>query len=87
MTCQGQSINDSEAHLAQVMRQHIRDEIKLGKSDDEILTYIADRYGSEVILKTNFNSETIWLWCVPFLLFSYLALQLRKSFRAPDNNI
>lgn len=80
MTCHGQSINDSESHLAQVMRKHIRDEIKSGKSDEEILDYIEDRYGKEAILKTSFSLETFWLWCAPFLLLAFLLFRYKKLF-------
>ena len=51
MVCQNQSIDDSDAPLAEDLRLLIREQIKAGKNDDEILDFIEDRYGEFALLK------------------------------------
>lgn len=64
-TCQGLSINESEAGFSQQMRAKIREEIQAGKSDQEILAYFTERYG-EWILRSPPKEGFNWLlWGLP----------------------
>ncbi|WP_374378625.1 cytochrome c-type biogenesis protein [Dongia sp.] len=71
VVCQAQSIDESDAGIASDMRRLIREEIAGGKSDDEILTYLSDRYGDFVLFSPPFKARTLLLWVGPFLLLGF----------------
>ena len=84
LVCQNQSIDDSNAPLAKDLRILIRKKIIKGKSDDEIYTFLSDRYGDFILLKPAFNVKTIGLWLLPFvfLLIGFLIIyNHNKKFR------
>jgi len=84
VVCQAQSIDESDAGIASDMRQLIRSEIAAGKSDDEILTYLSDRYGDFVLFKPPFKASTALLWAGPFLLLALGAVIILVFFRKRD---
>ena len=51
MVCQNQSIDDSNAPLARDLRLLVREQLKTGKTDDEIRSFLVARYGAFVLLK------------------------------------
>jgi cytochrome c-type biogenesis protein CcmH len=65
MVCQNQSIDDSEAPLAHDLRVLVRERLKAGDSDSQVLDYLVDRYGEFVLLKPRFELQTIMLWGLP----------------------
>jgi|TARA_B110000438_G_C15804852_1_gene646807 cytochrome c-type biogenesis protein CcmH len=67
MVCQNQSIDESNAPLAKDLRILIRNEIKSGKADDEIYTFLTTRYGDFILLKPPLNLGTLALWFLPFI--------------------
>jgi cytochrome c-type biogenesis protein CcmH len=86
MVCQNQSIDDSDAPLAKDLRMLIREQIKAGKTDDEILVFIEDRYGEFALLKPRFDFKNAPLWALPFLLILAGIFLMRSFFRnAPKN--
>ena len=78
MVCQNQSIDDSNSTLAKDLRILIRDEIKNGKSDNEIYDFLTKRYGDFILLKPPLNLSTLALWFLPFifLIIGFLVLYL-----------
>ncbi|MCW2286481.1 cytochrome c-type biogenesis protein CcmH [Rhodoblastus acidophilus] len=70
LVCQNQSIDDSDASLARDLRTLVREQLKAGKSDQEIKTFLVDRYGNFVLLKPPFEWDTAALWLSPFALFA-----------------
>ncbi|MAA77558.1 MAG: cytochrome c-type biogenesis protein CcmH [Rhodobiaceae bacterium] len=86
MVCQNQSIDDSDAPLAKDLRILIREQIKAGKTDYEILDFIEDRYGEFALLKPRFDIKNAPLWALPFLLILAGIFFMRSFFRnAPKN--
>ncbi|HCN31854.1 MAG TPA: cytochrome c-type biogenesis protein CcmH [Rhodobiaceae bacterium] len=86
MVCQNQSIDDSDAPLAKDLRMLIREQIKAGKTDDEILVFIEDRYGEFALLKPRFDIKNAPLWALPFLMILAGIFLMRSFFRnAPKN--
>ena len=81
MVCQNQSIDDSDAPLAKDLRMLIREQIKAGKTDDEILVFIEDRYGEFALLKPRFDIKNAPLWALPFLLILAGIFLMRSFFR------
>ena len=68
MVCQNQSIDDSNAELAKDLRLLVRERIKDGDSDEQVLDYIVSRYGEFVLLKPRFSIRTVLLWGAPVVL-------------------
>jgi cytochrome c-type biogenesis protein CcmH len=68
MVCQSESIEESNADLAKDLRIIVREQIVAGKSDEQITTYLVDRYGDYVLLKPPFKVTTAVLWVGPFAL-------------------
>lgn len=79
MVCQNQSIDESDASLARDLRLLIREHLVKGESDDQIMSYVVDRYGDFVLLKPRFTVRTVALWLTPFLvLLVAIAALLRR---------
>jgi cytochrome c-type biogenesis protein CcmH len=68
MVCQNQSIDDSSAPLARDIRLLVRERIKLGDSDQQVLDFLVARYGEFVLLKPRFEKRTLALWLLTPLL-------------------
>ncbi|WP_108683240.1 cytochrome c-type biogenesis protein [Methyloceanibacter sp. wino2] len=69
LVCQNQSIDDSDAPLAKDLRVLVRERLKAGDSDDEIIAFVVSRYGEFVLLKPRFTPHTWLLWlATPFVL-------------------
>jgi cytochrome c-type biogenesis protein CcmH len=68
LVCQNQSIDDSNADLARDMRVLVRDRIKQGDSNDQVMAYMVDRYGDFVLLNPPFKASTMVLWLGPAVI-------------------
>jgi cytochrome c-type biogenesis protein CcmH len=68
LVCQNQTIADSNATLAQDLRREVREMIAAGKTDDEIRTFMVDRYGDFVLYKPRMTPVNFLLWAAPVLL-------------------
>jgi len=68
LVCQNQTIADSTAPLAADLRREIRGLVEQGRSEDEIRTFLLDRYGDFVLYRPRFNAATALLWLAPVLL-------------------
>lgn len=68
LVCQNESIDDSEAELAQDLRRIVREQVKAGKSEDQIKAFLTDRYGEFVLLTPSFSIGNLVLWVGPFLI-------------------
>ena len=66
LVCQNQSIDESNSPLAKDLRTVIREKLLEGKNDDEIYSFLTDRYGDFILLKPPFKLSTIALWFLPF---------------------
>ena len=65
LVCQNESIDDSAADLAGDLRRLVRDEIKSGRTDEEVRAYLVSRYGEFVLLKPAFSWGNAALWGAP----------------------
>jgi cytochrome c-type biogenesis protein CcmH len=85
LVCQNQSLADSNAELAGDLRKQVRDQVAAGRSDDEIIAYLVQRYGDFVLYEPPFKATTALLWVGPFLLlaaaagFLIVAVQRRRN--------
>jgi len=69
LVCQNETLADSRADLAEDLRKQIREQMKAGKSDQEIMAFLTERYGDFVLYKPPVRTSTYLLWFGPFLLF------------------
>jgi cytochrome c-type biogenesis protein CcmH len=76
MVCQNQSIDDSEAPLARDLRILVRERLKEGDSDAQVLNYLTARYGEFVLLKPPLAWHTALLWFTPLGLLIIGAIGL-----------
>jgi len=81
LVCQNQTIADSNAELAVDLRRQVREQIAAGRSDDEIITYMTDRYGDFVLYRPPVKATTILLWGGPLLLLAIGAFALVRIMR------
>jgi cytochrome c-type biogenesis protein CcmH len=68
LVCQNQSIDDSDAPLARDLRVIIREHLKAGESDSQVVDFLVERYGEFVLLKPRFAARTLILWIGPFII-------------------
>ena len=68
VVCQSQSIDESNASLAQDMRVVVRERLLAGDSDAEILAYMQARYGDYVLMLPPLQANTLALWGLPFFI-------------------
>jgi cytochrome c-type biogenesis protein CcmH len=68
MVCQNQSIDDSEAPLARDLRLLVRDRLKAGDSDSQVVDYLVARYGEFVLLRPRVSWHTAILWGAPLTI-------------------
>lgn len=65
LVCQNQSIDDSDASLAQDLRVLVREKLKEGMSDAQVRDYVHSRYGDFVLLRPPMKPGTLLLWSAP----------------------
>ncbi len=66
--CQGESIQDSPAELAQDMRAVVREQLREGKTPDEIKAYFVSRYGEWILLEPAMTGLNVLLYVFPVVL-------------------
>src|SRR5215467_11439927 len=76
MVCQNQSIDDSDAPLARDLRLLVRERLKDGDSDRQIIDFLVARYGEFVLLRPRLAWHTALLWLGPPALLCGGALAL-----------
>ena len=81
LVCQNQSIDDSEAPLAKDLRLLVRERLKAGDSDQEIVDFIVARYGEFVLLKPRFEPQTLLLWLATPAVFLAAILLIASAYR------
>lgn len=87
VVCQNQSIEESNAPLAEDMRRLVRERLAAGDTKDQVMTFMTDRYGNFVRLQPPFQLDTLFLWLGPALFLAvaiwawlaYLRPQAKRS--------
>jgi cytochrome c-type biogenesis protein CcmH len=75
LVCQNQTIADSNAELASDLRRQVYEMLQQGKSEQEIIRFMTDRYGEFVLYKPAFAGKTSLLWIAP-VLFLFMGLMM-----------
>ena len=81
LVCQNQSIDDSEAPLAKDLRLLVRERLKQGDSDQQVVDFIVARYGEFVLLKPKFTPHTVLLWLATPAVFAAALLLIWLAYR------
>ena len=81
LVCQNQSIDDSGAPLAKDLRLLVRERLKAGDSNQQIVDFIVARYGEFVLLKPRFETHTLVLWLATPAVFLAALLIIALAFR------
>jgi cytochrome c-type biogenesis protein CcmH len=85
LVCQNETIAASHAELAIDLKNQVREMMRAGKTDAEILQYMTDRYGDFVLFRPPLKSTTMLLWYGPALLLvvgaAALVITLRRRSR------
>ncbi len=68
LVCQNETLADSQADLAEDLRNQIREQMRAGKSDKEIVEYLTARYGKFILYNPPVDPTTYLLWFGPFVL-------------------
>ncbi|HUQ24974.1 MAG TPA: cytochrome c-type biogenesis protein [Burkholderiales bacterium] len=83
LVCQNQTLADSSAPLAIDLRNQVRDQLKSGKSERDVIDFLVARYGDFVLYRPPLKASTVLLWAGPFILlafgFSLLFLRIRRK--------
>jgi cytochrome c-type biogenesis protein CcmH len=70
LVCQNETLADSQAGLAEDLRREIREQMKAGKSDEEIINFLTQRYGQFILYRPQVTPTTYLLWFGPFVLLA-----------------
>jgi cytochrome c-type biogenesis protein CcmH len=68
LVCQNQTIADSNAGLAVDLRNEIRERLRGGQTEAQIMAFMVERYGDFVLYRPPFRASTLVLWLGPLLL-------------------
>lgn len=68
LVCQNETLAESRADLAEDLRDEIRQQMKAGKSDKEIVAFLTERYGQFILYRPQVTPATYLLWFGPFVL-------------------
>ncbi len=85
LVCQNETIAGSHAPLAVDLRQQIREQMRAGKSNQEIIAFMTERYGDFVLFRPPMKATTYLLWFGPFallgvgLVVQYFYLKRRRE--------
>ena len=81
LVCQNQSLADSHADLALDLKRQVREQLRAGRTEAEVVAYMTERYGDFVLYRPPLKGTTLLLWAGPALLVLVGAVLLWRSTR------
>ena len=83
MTCQNQSVYDSESEFANDIKIIVKEKFNEGLDEKEIKIFLTERYGEYILFKPYFNLKNLLLWIFPFVILlvslGFFAKRLKKA--------
>ena len=79
MTCQNQSIHDSDSDYSKDIKIFVKKKFEEGLNEKEIKKILTERYGEYILFKPYFNSKNLFLWLFPFILLILSMIVLLKN--------
>lgn len=87
--CQNQNLSGSDSPIAQDLRKELYLQIKEGRSDQQIVDFMVERYGEFILYKPRLTPATVALWGLPIILLLLgvftLAMIVRRRRTASDS--
>ena len=71
MTCQNQSIYDSDAEFSNDIKKIVKRKLQEGESERDIKIFLVERYGEYILFRPLINYNNIFLWSFPFILLIF----------------
>ena len=71
MTCQNQSIYDSDAEFSNDIKRIVKQKLQEGESERDIKKFLVERYGEYILFRPLINYNNIFLWSFPFILLIF----------------
>ena len=71
MTCQNQSIYDSDAEFSNDIKKIVKQKLQEGESERDIKNFLVERYGEYILFRPLMNNYNIFLWSFPFILLIF----------------
>ena len=68
MTCQNQSIYDSDAEFSNDIKKIVKQKLQAGETERDIKKFLVERYGEYILFRPLMNYNNIFLWSFPFIL-------------------
>jgi cytochrome c-type biogenesis protein CcmH len=91
LVCQNQTLAESNAPLAEDLRNQLRERMRQGQSDREVVDFLVQRYGDFVLYRPPLKGTTILLWFGPLLLlvagFAVLLRRVRRRRRLAESDV
>ena len=81
LVCRNQSIDNSDADLAHDLRVLVRERIKAGDSNNQVIAFVRARYGDFVLLRPPFETGTLLLWGGPALILLLGGFGIHRYYR------
>ena len=83
MTCQNQTIYDSDADFSLNIKKIIREKLQNGEKEREIVDFLIQRYGEYISFEPQMNIKNLFLWYFPFIILTlslvFLILRIKKT--------
>jgi cytochrome c-type biogenesis protein CcmH len=84
LVCQNESIDDSDADLAEDLRRIVRKQVSAGRSDAEVKAFLVQRYGEFVLMRPAFSAANAALWLSPFVVIGLGGVVVLARRRRPS---
>jgi cytochrome c-type biogenesis protein CcmH len=81
LVCQNQNLADSDAELARDLREEIHEMMMAGQDNEQIKTFLVDRYGDFVLYRPAVGGNTLLLWLMPGILLGIGAIVILFTVR------
>ena len=81
MTCQNQSVYDSDSEFAKDIKLIVKEKLNEGMSEKEIKFFLTERYGEYILFKPYFNLKNLLLWLFPFILLIFSIIFFYKNLK------
>jgi cytochrome c-type biogenesis protein CcmH len=84
LVCQNQSLADSHAELAVQLKDQVREQLRAGRNQQEVIDYMTERYGDFVRYRPPLKTSTLLLWAGPALMVAIGIAALGCNLRRPN---
>ena len=83
MTCQNQTIYESDADFSEYIKKIILDKLKKNQSEERIINFLIERYGEYIVFEPQMNIRNMFLWFFPFVIMAlslvFLIIRMNKK--------